>query len=88
MDKKNLMSQAAPPINQLTMQDLSSELVELSEEILSEVRGGGGKNLDHLNNVDNLAVLQPLGEVRYIIWSSPHPGIPKSPSPVRTPHAI
>jgi bacteriocin-like protein len=40
MDKKKLMSQAAQPINNVTIQDLPSELVELSEEELSQVYGG------------------------------------------------
>ena len=84
MDKKNLMSQAAQPVNKVTRQNLPIELVELSEEILSEVRGGW-KNLD---NLDNLPVLQPLGGIGYIIWNPSHPGIPKSQPPVRIPHTI
>jgi hypothetical protein len=81
MDKKNLISQAAQPVNKLTIQYLAIDLIELSEEILSEVRGGW-------KNLDNLAVLQPLGGIRYIIWNTSHPSIPKSPPPVRIPDAI
>jgi bacteriocin leader peptide (microcyclamide/patellamide family) len=40
MDKKNLMSQAAQPVDNLSIEDLPIELAELSEEVLSEVRGG------------------------------------------------
>jgi bacteriocin leader peptide (microcyclamide/patellamide family) len=40
MDKKNLMFQATQPINKLTIEDLPSELAELSEEDLSQVKGG------------------------------------------------
>ena len=40
MDKKNLISQAAQPINKLTIEELPIELAELSEEVLSQVWGG------------------------------------------------
>jgi bacteriocin leader peptide (microcyclamide/patellamide family) len=40
MDKKNLMFQATQPINKLTIEYLPSELAELSEEDLSQVKGG------------------------------------------------
>lgn len=40
MDKKKLMSQVAQPINNVTIQNLPSELAELSEEELSQVYGG------------------------------------------------
>ncbi len=40
MDKKNLMSQVAHPINKLTVQDLPIELAELSDEELQQVVGG------------------------------------------------
>jgi hypothetical protein len=42
MDNKNLMPQATPFLNRLTIQDLSIELVELSEEALSKISGGSG----------------------------------------------
>jgi len=42
MNKKNLMSQMVNPINRITIQDLPSEMVELSEEALSQVFGGCG----------------------------------------------
>jgi bacteriocin-like protein len=40
MDKKNLMSQVAHPINKLMVQDLPIELAELSDEELKQVVGG------------------------------------------------
>ncbi|HEY9796917.1 MAG TPA: DUF5837 family cyanobactin class RiPP [Leptolyngbyaceae cyanobacterium] len=40
MDKKNLVPQAAQPVNKLSIQDLPIELAELSEEVLSQVSGG------------------------------------------------
>lgn len=41
MTQKNLMSQTVKPANSITTQDLSAELVELSEEDLQQVVGGG-----------------------------------------------
>jgi bacteriocin leader peptide (microcyclamide/patellamide family) len=41
MNKQNLMPQIVNPINRLTIQDLSSELVELWEEDLKKVIGAG-----------------------------------------------
>jgi hypothetical protein len=40
MDKKNLMSQIAQPLNNLAIEDLPIEWVEPSEEVLSQVREG------------------------------------------------
>jgi bacteriocin leader peptide (microcyclamide/patellamide family) len=37
MDKKNLMPQAAQPVNRITTGQLPAELAELSEEALSQL---------------------------------------------------
>ncbi len=84
MNKKNLIPQTTQALHHLTIQDLSAELVELSEEVLSQVGGGWKK----LNNLDNLPVLEPLGGIHYIIWNPPNPGIPQPLPPVRIPHAL
>jgi bacteriocin leader peptide (microcyclamide/patellamide family) len=84
MNKKNLIPQTTQPLYHLTIQDLSTELVELSEEVLSKVGGGWKK----LNNLDNLPVLEPLGGINYIIWNPPSPSISQPLPPVRIPHAL
>jgi bacteriocin leader peptide (microcyclamide/patellamide family) len=65
MDKKNLMSQVAHPINKLTVQDLPIELAELSDEALSQILGGQiwgcGRNLE--------VQLHPEGPIRPMRWS-------------------
>jgi bacteriocin-like protein len=41
MDKQNLLSQAIRPSKHITVQDLSTHLIELSEKDLQQIVGGG-----------------------------------------------
>jgi bacteriocin-like protein len=40
MDKKNLIPQVVLSVNHINIQDLPSEMVELSEEEMSQITGG------------------------------------------------
>jgi bacteriocin-like protein len=41
MDKKKLLSQATRPSKYITVQDLPTQLIELSEKDLQQIVGGG-----------------------------------------------
>jgi hypothetical protein len=56
MKQKNLTTQMNNSANRLIIEDLSAEMVELSDEVLSQVCGGQANHkvipLQHLNFID------------------------------------
>ena len=69
MDKKNLMSQIAQPLNNLAIEDLPIEWLEPSEEVLSQVREGrmvydvpAPWQLDPINPVIGEPITPVIGE--------------------------
>jgi bacteriocin-like protein len=41
MHKKNLIPQATPPVNPITIQDVATQFAELSDKDLQQIVGGG-----------------------------------------------
>jgi len=80
MTKKSLTNKANDSVNHLAKQNLPTEMVELSNEALSQVWRGW-------KNSDNFPVLPPLKGRPYIIWNPPYSGISTPPHPVPSPHA-
>jgi hypothetical protein len=68
--KKNLIPQAILPVNPITIQDLPTELVELSDEALSQVWGGSEScfwetqpidgGYDPMNPIEPIKPIEPV----------------------------
>jgi hypothetical protein len=41
MHKKNLTPQSTPPVNRITIQDVATQFVELSDKDLQQIAGAG-----------------------------------------------
>jgi hypothetical protein len=75
MDEINLTSQIPQPINNLFIQNIPIELIELSEEVLSQVQ-----EVWSGPNVGNIPPVNPtLPDLCCFCWSPPEPPISEAP---------